>query len=168
MMNSRSSFLRTSRRGMTLIELIVVVAVLAIIGAISGPSLTGYMARQSLRGSANEAAADLQYARSEAVQGNAPVSVSFSESGYAITRGATTLKEVTLESGNSVSSGATIVVTFDPVRATAITTDDDDPTASPVVFSNARTSGTVQLSVNILGRPYVCASGTSLSGLPSC
>lgn len=167
-MVSRSSLLSTTRRGMTLIELLVVVAVLAIIGVISGPSLTSYMARHNLRGAANEAMADLQYARSEAVQSNAMVSVSFGAAGYTIDRGATRLKTVTLEGGNSVSSGATITVTFNPVRATATTTDGGAPTASPVVFSNARTSGTVRLSVNMLGRPSLCASGTSLSGMPSC
>ena len=150
------------RRGLTLIELMVVVALLGIIGVLAAPSFNQMFARNALRGAAAEAYADLQYARSEAVQRNAAVTLAFSSGGYTISRGGQPLKTVTLSGGTTIDSGATMSVVFDPVRATAAVND------GPVVFSHPRTTGTLRVAVNLLGRVELCSPSASVPGVASC
>lgn len=76
------------RSGFTLIELMVAVAVLAIVVALAAPSLRRYVEVQRLRAVNSQLVTDLQFARSEAVSRNARVRVTFrgdaSQSCYSI------------------------------------------------------------------------------------
>jgi type IV fimbrial biogenesis protein FimT len=78
--------LRTPKRksarlsaGLTLIELMVVVAIAAIILGLAAPSFSEYIITQRLRSVHGEVATQLQYARSEAVARSGFVSVRFQE-----------------------------------------------------------------------------------------
>ena len=64
-----------SSSGFTLVELMVTVAVLAIISAIAFPSFTSLMNSNRLAGAANDLVGDLQYARSEAIRRNSRITV---------------------------------------------------------------------------------------------
>jgi prepilin-type N-terminal cleavage/methylation domain-containing protein len=79
--------LRTPKRksarlsaGLTLIELMVVVAIAAIILGLAAPSFSEYIITQRLRSVHGEVATQLQFARSEAVARSAFVGVRFQES----------------------------------------------------------------------------------------
>jgi len=61
--------------GFTLIELIIVIAIVAILVAVGVPSMREWIANQKVRGSANDLLFDLTYARSEAIKRNANVEV---------------------------------------------------------------------------------------------
>lgn len=63
--------------GLTLIELLLVIAVLAIIVTSGLPSLGALLDRQQLRGAANDLHAEFLNARMEAIRRNVPVSVAF-------------------------------------------------------------------------------------------
>ncbi|HWS75489.1 MAG TPA: GspH/FimT family pseudopilin, partial [Quisquiliibacterium sp.] len=63
--------------GFTLVEFLVVMTVIAIVSVTALPSFDDFRARLRLRAAADNLHVDLQYARSEAVQRNAIVSVSF-------------------------------------------------------------------------------------------
>ena len=67
--------------GFSLVELMITIAVLAVIIAISAPSFTGVFNSNRLTSRANELGASLQVARSEALRRNAPVVVCRSENG---------------------------------------------------------------------------------------
>ena len=139
-------------RGFTLIELMVTVAIIAILAALAGPSFREYLATQRLKGAFTELSTDLQFARSESVQKNAAITATFAASGYTIAQGATTVKTVALGNGNSFSGGTGMVATYDPVRATAVLTNGPS-----VTLSNTGTTGTLRATVNTTGRVILCS-----------
>lgn len=148
-------------RGFTLIELLIVMVVLALVTLVAGPSLTEVLGKSTLKGAANEVFADLHYARSESVQRNSPVTVTFSSTGYTITSGATTLKTFTL-SGPSFTAGSGGTVVFSPTRATATVS------GLPVDLAHTQTSATLRLNVNTLGRAEICSPGAAMPGYSAC
>jgi type IV fimbrial biogenesis protein FimT len=68
-------------RGFTLVELMVTVAVLGILAVVAVPAMTGMINNSRLRGQAEEVAAALQLARSEAVRRNQRITACASASG---------------------------------------------------------------------------------------
>ena len=164
--NKRFMWPHGASRGFTLIELLTVVSIIAILAALAAPSFTGYLARERVKGAASEVFADLQFARGESVQRNLPITVTFSATGYAIAQGGNAaFKTVALDGGNSISAGAALVATFDPVRGTATTTNVN-PAA--VVISNPRTGGTLRVNLNTMGRPTICSPSGAIQGFPTC
>lgn len=71
-------------RGFSLVELLVVLAVLSILCCISYPSLAGMSSRAKLKGEAMGLAGLLQKAKLEAVKFNAPVVVELQRENYRI------------------------------------------------------------------------------------
>ena len=61
--------------GITLIELLVAMAVLAVVAALGAPAMQGFVRTSQLRGATNEVAYLLAYARSEAIKRGHPVTV---------------------------------------------------------------------------------------------
>ena len=68
---------RSRRRGLSLIEIVVVVTVLAIVAAVGGTRYVDSLALHRVRGTARRIAADLETARNVARSRSLPVSISF-------------------------------------------------------------------------------------------
>jgi len=66
---------RHAPRGFTLIELIITIALVAVLLGIGVPSLTGMLRDNAIVAITNELVADLQFARSEAIKRNQPVTI---------------------------------------------------------------------------------------------
>ncbi len=155
--------------GFTLIELMVTIAVLAILLGIAIPSFQGTLDKRRIIGAAEQIYADLQYARSEAIKRNATVRVSF-QTGTNWCYGITTLascnchtadncqldgvnkvvvgadfRNVTLSTG-----GVTTTVAFTPQRGTA-----NALTASLLRSTSPALS--VGVIVSSLGRVRICS-----------
>jgi len=77
----RSSTGRSKDRGYTLVEAMVVVALLGILGAVATPSFVSLMQRNRAAGEINGLVGDLQFARSEAIKRGLPVSLCTSSNG---------------------------------------------------------------------------------------
>ncbi len=92
------------RAGFTLLETVVVVALVGVILVVTLPSYSSYASNQRTLAAAHTLAADLRTARQEAVTRRAPITVSFagrdgacgagSGGSYAMTHGGSVLKRV--------------------------------------------------------------------------
>ena len=149
--------------GFTLIELMVTVAVVAVLAAIAIPSFTDSLARRRLEGAANELSTDLQFARSQAVSNNANITLSTTASGYTIA-GAQTYRTQALASGLSMSNG--VSVTFTPLRG--CTSDNCSAADLSITISSSQVSSTLKVSVNNMGRVQLCSPGGTFGGYASC
>jgi type IV fimbrial biogenesis protein FimT len=111
--------------GLTLIELMVVVAIAVIILGLAAPSFSEYIVTQRLRSIHAQLATDLQLARSEAVARSAYVSVRF--------------QEVT------GAGGLTCYVIFTRPDPTVTSSDTCDCTAAPGARCNAYPATTTEV-----------------------
>ena len=72
------------KRGFTLLEMMIVVALIAILSAVAVISIKSNMPQYYLSGAARQVLTDLMLARSKAVSNNTATSVTFSSTGYSI------------------------------------------------------------------------------------
>lgn len=77
----RPSRVRMTSHGFTLVELMITVAVFAIVAAIAAPAMQAMVAASRLNGATSELVTALQLARSEAIRRNARVTVCASADG---------------------------------------------------------------------------------------
>lgn len=66
-----------SERGFTLLEMLVVVAIIATMAAVALPSISNYMRHYRIRGAASDVAGELQTTRSKAIMTNTNAGVTF-------------------------------------------------------------------------------------------
>ena len=170
---------RRATEGFTIIELMVVIAVAAVLLALAAPSFAEFLSKRRVDGVTAELATDLQYARSEAVSRNAPVRVTFgSDNGcYVIhlanaasaqcTRNSSTttpaaaeIKVVQLDVDRSltIDPGTLTYLEFDPVRGTAVNSAAAS-SGSVVVRSTAGTAWELRVLLTLMGRVSICSPG---------
>ncbi len=166
-------------RGLTLIELLMVLTVAAILAAAAVPSFFDLAARQRLKGAADTLYGHLQHARLLAVKENTPITVSFRDSGpasgwcYGLSDTGPCLCQST---GNCrLGSGPAIVVGSADFRDTGLKNNfyRDEVTFNPLL--GASNGGTIILSANgqnirvvvsTLGRVRTCSD--EVAGYPPC
>ena len=164
------------QRGFTLIELMVVVALAAVLLTLAAPSFITTLAKNRFEGVVNEMVTDIQYARSEAVSRNVDVTfaVGTNRTCYTISAagacdctaspacsgGAIEIKTVQFaESGAKAASAVTFA--FEPVRGAltgSLTQLDMTRTGHPWVL---------RAEVAAIGRVKAC-SPSGFTGYPPC
>ncbi len=173
---------RHDSRGITLLEIAVVLAVTAIVAATAAPGLAGLFTARRLEGAATGLAADLQFARNEAITRNRSLRLSVRSSadatcwivhtgaagdcacaaaGIVCAPGASAIRSVVLPVGERVSVSANVAsIVFDPLHGTST------PTGTlRLVDARGRA---VQHVVNVVGRVRSCSSGGAIGGYPAC
>lgn len=150
---------RTSReQGLTLIEIMVVIAIIAIAAAIAVPSYNDTVDRQRLTQALETTLSDIRWAKSESVKRSLEVSVTFSTGAnwsYTIMDANSTLLKTASNADFSTislnSTGfASNTLAFNPARGTA--------NAGNVELTSAR-GHTGKVTVSSLGRSRICNFG---------
>lgn len=93
-------------RGFTLVELMVVIAMIAILASLAAPSWRQLLARNAIRTAVNDLGASFQFARSEAVRLNSAITVCASSDGASCA-------DTGFENGWIVKTGTQVSATTD-------------------------------------------------------
>ncbi len=171
-------------RGMTLVELMIVIGLLGVLATLAAPSFSEFRLREQVKGAANNLYTDLQFARSESVQRNRAVSVSVTSGSswcYGIhegntqcdceTAGSCSIKTVSSSDFNNVqideaAFGSQAWYVIDPRRGQII--DDTGAAASGTVTFTAGGGKDLRAAVNAVGRVSLCAPSGKIGGYPTC
>lgn len=185
----------TPQHGFTLTEMVVTIAVLAILVAIAVPSFQGTLDKRRLIGAAEQLYGDLQYARSEAIKGNQRIGVYFSANGttswcYGVSQNAAcncaaTVTNCTVNTVEKVFKsdgfrGVSLAIPlgfggagppnetgFDPRRGLPMRTTGGVAAAGTISFSLA--SGGINVILSPAGRVRLCSTGTNRPAeYPAC
>lgn len=175
------------QRGLTIIELMTVLGVIAILAVIAFPSFNNLIAKRRVEGVFSEMHTDMQLARSEAIARNRAVRVTFGTGCYLVhvaspaTTTACTQTTETIDPDDSkvkgvqlqASANAALVpqdsltfVEFDPVRGTA--TWDGSGTAAAINVQSSAGAWQLRTVVAAVGRVRTCSPNTSVEGFQSC
>lgn len=167
---------RRTVHGLTLIEVLVAIAIVAVLMRLAAPSFTESIARGRLEGSVVTLANDLHYARSESLRrrSNVTLAVGNDAAGnfYRITDPAALpadqeLKKVYLPDGvtlsgvaadNSLTAAAPVV--FEGLRGTTA--------ATTLMGVSTQTTARLRVTANALGRLSVCTTSSNMGSYPTC
>ena len=170
------------QRGLSLLEVAIVVAIVAIVAAAALPSFAELVTARRLEAAATRLAADLQFARSEAIARNralrltirngadatcwivhtgAALDCSCTAASTVCADGALAIKSVALPSTERiVVSGNVGSIVFDPLHGTS--------TPSGTLRLGDARGRAVHHIVNVLGRVRSCAPDGAVPGYPTC
>lgn len=175
------------QRGVTLVELLVTIAILAILLAFGTPALAEFAERNALKGAAETIVGVIAQAKGEAIKRDLPVTVSFSKMGSGVCVGAKVgtapcdctkaddcpvassaeserdLKNITLAGDPSFGGDSSFVI--DPKTGALLDMAD----VGSVGLETKRGYG-VTVGVNAIARATVCATASKkpLVGVESC
>jgi type IV fimbrial biogenesis protein FimT len=171
------------RRGFTLIELMVTIAIAVILISLAVPSFRSYNVKKKVEGTLAELASDIQFARSEAVSRNTtvrltlgtncysvhPSSATITASTCTVTAG-TDIRTVRVEDTSSVglaANGGLAYMDFDSVRGTA--TFSPTATEGLINVTSIGTSSAFNFRARVteFGRVQVCTTN-AVAGYASC
>jgi len=164
------------RRGFTLIEMMVVVALAAVLLVLAAPNFIATLAKNRFEGVVNEMVTDMQYARSEAVSRNADVTfaVGPTRTCYTVSAagacnctaspacsgGAVEIKTVQFADSGAQAASA-VSFTFEPVRG-ALT-----GALAQLDMTRAGYPWVLRAEAAAIGRVRIC-SPSGLTGYPPC
>ena len=176
---------RRSVAGVSLVECLVVIGLVAVIAASAAPSFQSLLARRAVEGLASELATDLLWARSEAVARNDGVRVTFDSvhACYVVQAGDDGECRCSGEAQGSVATvctGTTTALKTGRVPASpavslqaSVRSTRFDPqfgTATPAFTDSIEgvTGLAVRHVVNLMGRVRSCSPGGAMPGYRAC
>lgn len=142
---------KATDRGFSLVELMIVVALVALLGGVAGPALYGYIPRYRVEGAAKALASEMSLAKMKAIAGNVRHQVAFDEGAQTITV-------------NSVDETGTVISTISTITLRDSGTNYPDtrlgrnPTLPLPNSSNGSTTG---------GAAFGAGAATDIIFLPS-
>jgi type IV fimbrial biogenesis protein FimT len=177
-----------SARGLTLIELMVVIALVGILIVLVAPSMRGLISAQRVQSINAEIVTDLQFARSEAARRNRAIHMRFRATDncyvvYADTAGPGSCNCSLTPGVNVCTGGREEIKTVQVPVANGVAVSASSATGQIIVFesrSGASLPGTFEVNVvgaergqlrtivNSAGRPTVCTPDGSITQATPC
>lgn len=170
-------------RGFTLVELMITIAIGAILVSLAAPSFRSYLVKKKVEGTLAELANDIQFARSEAVTRNTPVRMTLGANCYSVHPSSATvtassctvtagadIRTVRVQDSASVTlagNGGLAWIEFDNVRGTATFSPAATEGAIDVTATGGSPAVNLRARITEFGRVQVC-SPNSLAGYSSC
>lgn len=171
--------------GFTVIELMVVVAVMAVVLGLAAPSLYAFLLRQRVKAVNAELVTDIQFARSEAIARRKPVRITFrsDDTGKTCYTVHTVGTVGNCDCRNTPGSACVLFTELKTVQVPRSTTVTVEASGSNVQFTEAQgvttpdgfqidvaspVGGKLRTITNLVGRPRVCSPDGSISGVPTC
>jgi type IV fimbrial biogenesis protein FimT len=171
------------QHGLTLLEVMIVVAITAVVASVAAPSLGALIDARRLDSAATRLAADIQLARSEAIARNRPLRLSLftasgatcwivhsgvaadcrcsAATGAVCSGGARAIKAEALASSDRVSvAGNVASIVFDPLHGTS--------TPSGTLRLVGARGSAVHHIVNVVGRVRSCSPEGAVPGYSRC
>lgn len=169
-----------NKRGFTLIEALVVIAIIGIVALAASPSSHSRVARERLIAVAEMVASDLQSARSESIKRNTPITMTFTSGpSWKYEMNSTTavvLPIVCPEPATSIK--AVCSSNSKDFKGVSLTQNFDD---NDMVFNNVRgisdqdgditlssSVGKLNVRLSTLGRVRICSPTNNIRGYPAC
>jgi len=97
-------------RGLTLVELLVVIALVAIVASFAAPSFTGSLRSNRVATALSELSSLFHYARTEALTRASSIELERSGDTWSVSTGGQILRQVTLSGVTVATSAATIII----------------------------------------------------------
>lgn len=180
-------------RGVTIVELLIVMIVLGIIATVAAPSFRGMMVRQRVQGVHDQLLTDLQLARSEqAARSGASMEVAITFGGNGLmscytvhTVSAGVACDCTAAPGMACTPAGVVqeVKTVQVARVQGVSVAASSPSGTSVRFSPPQgtvtptdlritvqgdVSGQLRTQLSPVGSPTVCSPDGSMRGVPTC
>ncbi|MGZ8227416.1 MAG: GspH/FimT family pseudopilin [Methylococcaceae bacterium] len=156
------------QRGFTLTEMMITIAIVAILAGLAVPSFTSTLERRKIIGVAEAILSDLRWARGEAIKRNTDVTVTFTPGAagdwsYTVDPGAKTVDSSAIPEYSDIAlaenfgSDNTI---FDHIRGTA--------QAGAVTLTSSANNYQLRVVLTTMGRARICSVGGTVGGYDAC
>ncbi len=167
---------KRTRRGFTLLEMMIGLAIVAVLASLALPSLSATIARQRLKAAAEMLSADLAEARHEAARRGLPLHLHFKTTAswcWATTTTSgcdcATAQQCTVKATRAADHPGVLLVDAADVR---FDPEGGGSANSAVIQGHALLQSArgeqLRVSLTRLGRAKVCAPGGELRGYPRC
>lgn len=155
------------QRGFTLTEMMITIAIVAILAGLAVPSFTSTLERRKIIGVAEAILSDLRWARGEAIKRNTDVTVTFTPGAagdwsYTVDPGAKTVDGSAPEYSDIAlaENFGSDITTFDHIRGSA--------QAGTVTLTSSANNYQLRVVLTIMGRARICSVGGTVGGYDAC
>ncbi len=165
------------QNGITLVEALVVVIMLAILVAVLTPSMNTYFNQGNIKGAAEALYGDVNLARTTATKSTDTVTITFVSGAswcYGLSSAAIACACNSAPSSTNCNLGLTTSANFKNTTlavtnaTTTFSTSRGTTTSNVAVFSATNPTQSATVTISNMGAPSICSTGASVGGYPAC
>lgn len=163
--------------GITLVEAMIAVIMLAILVAILTPSMDTYFNQANVKGATEALYGDVNLAHTTATKSTDTVTITFVSGAswcYGLSSAAIACACNSAPSSSNCNLGLTTAANFKNTTLAVtnatmtFSTSRGTTTSNTAVFSATNPTQSATLTINDMGTPSICSTGSSVGGYPAC